>query len=389
MLLYVIEKGRFPVNVGSDYRPSYDMVECRVGSNNHQPATFKHLFEFERILHGPPRHLQHFLSEHTLEGRWRWRFSSKINPIHSLQTALVSVTAIVNCMIPIVLVPPMTIISDGTTDVDYRDHYQTALESSLGIVTTLMERAITAYNYRVTPSSAFRTDPCLFPRYVSYSIEDYSLGNGECYPRQEGKRMVFRALQALQLIESSKQKSTFIKNAATPPSAQKRQTTLKQNAAGQELVQLPVHGNRTEPHQQKIVNLKELKANRAAAQQLDQECLAQQPLPVEGFEEYHASNLLQCEWSEYGVAASDSLQAYTATLLFHCIDHRALTIGDTVVLLHKLRHFDHFTNLGLLNRSHLHYSVDHIHEHIVYLSLLALFHRHCGSKVTSRQKSSY
>jgi len=95
---------------------------------------------------------------------------------------------------------------------------------------------------------------------------------------------------------------------------------------------------------------------------------------VEKFEVYHASNLLQCEWSEYGVSASDSLMAYTAMPLLHCIGERELTIGDTVVLLHKLRHFDHFTNLGFLNRSHLLYRVDHIHEHAVYLARIALIH---------------
>ena len=42
------------------------MVECRMGLNDHQLATFKHLLEFERILHGPSWHLQFFLSEHTL-----------------------------------------------------------------------------------------------------------------------------------------------------------------------------------------------------------------------------------------------------------------------------------------------------------------------------------
>jgi hypothetical protein len=161
-----------------------------------------------------------------------------------------------------------------------------------------------------------------------------------------------------------------------------RQTTLTQNAAGQVLLQPPARGHkpltslgsRTEPYQPRIVNLKELKENRAAAQRLDQEWLAQQPPPLAGLEQYQASNLLQFEWSEYGVTASDSLAAYTATLQFHCIEERALSIGDTVVLLHKLRHFDDFTNLGLLNRSHILYSVDHIHQHTVYLSRITLLH---------------
>ena len=438
VFLYVIKKGYFPVNLGRDNSPPYDMVECRVGLNDHQPANFKHLFEFERILHGPSRHLQHFLSEHTLAitlygptvftvtvgvqkmmvvgcilyfymllngkryvDKWipssflihmlhyggalaptekgAQRFSSKVIPIHFLPTAQISVTAIINARIPLVLVSPMTLIADGTTIEDYRSYYHSALGASLGIDRTLIERALAAYNQRVPPISAFSTDPCLFPRYVSYSIEDYSLGNSECYPSHEGRRMVQKAQESLQQNGPSWPQPAF---GAASPATQKRQTTLTQNAAGQVLLQppargykqLPSLGNRTEPYQPKIVNLKQLKANRAAAQRLDREWLDQQPLPLAGFETYLASNLLQCEWSEYGVTASDSLAAYTATLLFHCIGERELTIGDTVVLLHKLRHFDNFTNLGLLNRSHILYSVDHIHEHTVYLSRIALLH---------------
>jgi len=396
------------------------------------------LFEFERILHGPSQHLQLFLSEHTLAitlygptvltvpvgvqkmmvvgcilyfymllngkryvDKWipssflihmlhfggalaptetgAQRFSSKVIPIHFLPTAQTSVTAIINARIPLVLVSPMTIIADGTTIEDYRSYYHSALGASLGIDRTLIERALAAYNQRVPPISAFSTDPCLFPRYASYSIEDYSLGNSECYPSHEGRRMVQKAQESLQQNGPSWPKSTL---GMASPTAQQRQTTLTQNSAGQVLLQPPVRGhkrlpslgNRTEPYQPKIVNLKQLKANRAAAQRLDQEWLAQQPLPLMGFEAYHRSNLLQCEWSEYGVTASDSLAAYTATLLFHCIGERELIIGDTVVLLHKLRHFDNFTNLGLLNRSHILYSVDHICDHTVYLSRVALLH---------------
>ena len=91
----------------------------------------------------------------------------------------------------------MTIIADGTTIEDYRSYYQTAM----GIDKTLIERALAVYNHRVTPISAFRTDPCLFPRYASYSIDDYSLGNGECYPSHEGRRMIQKAQESLQLIE--------------------------------------------------------------------------------------------------------------------------------------------------------------------------------------------
>ena len=141
----------------------------------------------------------------TSEGHWHRPkrghsvLAQKVIPIHFLPTAQISVTA----RIPIVLVPPMTIIVDGMTIEDYRSYYQTALGASLGIDKTLFERALAAYNHRVAPISAFRTDPCLFPRYASYSIEDYSLGNGECYPNHEGRRMIQKALESLHLNGSS------------------------------------------------------------------------------------------------------------------------------------------------------------------------------------------
>ncbi len=118
----------------------------------------------------------------------------KVIPIHFLPTAQISVTAIINARIPIVIVPPMTIIVPPMT----MSYYQTALGASLGIDKTLIERALAAYNHRMTPISAFRTDPCLFPRYAFYSIEDYSLGNSECYPSHEGRRMVRKAQESPQ-----------------------------------------------------------------------------------------------------------------------------------------------------------------------------------------------
>ena len=148
-------------------------------------------------------------------------------PIHFLQMTHISVTAIINARIPIVLVPPMTIVSDGTKIVGYRTYYQTTLGASSGI------DKLTAYNHRVAPISAFWTDPCLYPRYALYSIEDFSLGNGECYPSHEGRRMIQKAQESLQLHGSTLPKSRFNKNGSTSPSAQKRQTTLTQNAVGQ------------------------------------------------------------------------------------------------------------------------------------------------------------
>ena len=114
---------------------------------------------------------------------------------------------------------------------------------------------------------------------------------------------------------------------------------------------------RTAPYQPRIVNLKELTANRAAAQRFDQEWLAQQPLPLAGFEAYHASNLLQCEWSEYGGLDSNTLvPLYWGTRA----DHREY--GGLV------------TQAATLRRSHLLYRVDHIHEQSAYLSRIALLH---------------
>ena len=49
-----------------DYRPVYDMVDCRLGLNDHSPQRFTNLFDFTGILHGPCRHLPHLLSEHAL-----------------------------------------------------------------------------------------------------------------------------------------------------------------------------------------------------------------------------------------------------------------------------------------------------------------------------------
>jgi hypothetical protein len=142
-------------------------------------------------------HMLHFGGALAPTEKGAQRFSSKVIPIHFLSTAQISVTAIINARIPIVLVPPRATIADGTTSEHYRSYYQTALGASLGIDNTLREQALAAYNHRATPISAFRTDPCLFPRYASYSVEDYSLGNGECYPSHEGRRMVQKAQESL------------------------------------------------------------------------------------------------------------------------------------------------------------------------------------------------
>jgi hypothetical protein len=66
VLLHFIKTGHFPSNNGTDYRPDYDLVDCRTGLIDNSPEKFTHLFNFTRILHGPYRHLPHFLSEHVL-----------------------------------------------------------------------------------------------------------------------------------------------------------------------------------------------------------------------------------------------------------------------------------------------------------------------------------
>ena len=85
--------------------------------------------------------------------------------------------------------------------------------------------------------------------------------------------------------------------------------------------------------------------------------MSKQPHPEPGFEEYQPSNLVQCDWSEYGVNpdVTKSIQAYIDTLLFRSVWEQDLDIGDTVVLLHKLKFANPLTDTDLLNRSHLLY----------------------------------
>ena len=59
-------------------------------------------------------HMLHFGGALAPTEKGAQRFSSKFIPIHFLPTAQISVTAIINARIPIVLVPPMAIIAAGT-----------------------------------------------------------------------------------------------------------------------------------------------------------------------------------------------------------------------------------------------------------------------------------
>jgi hypothetical protein len=128
--------------------------------------------------------------------------------------------------------------------------------------------------------------------------------------------------------------------------------------------------------QPKIVTIAQIKANRAASAQFNKEWMSKQPRPEQGFEEYLPSNLVQCDWSEYGVnpGVPDSMQSYIDTLMFRSVWEQDLGIGDTVVLLHKLKFTNPLTNEDLLNRSHLLYLVDEINGTRKYLSFVRMLH---------------
>ena len=239
-----------------------DMVDCRTGLIDNSPEKFTRLFDFTRLLQGPYRHLPHFLSEHALaitlygtsvhavtagvhrlmvagcllyfymllHGR-RYvdkclpssflahmlhvggvlaptqegiSFSSKCIPIHFLKTVHISVPALIARRIPIIIVPPMVTIPPGVTNEDYRSHFSSAFGASMGVHNTLMNKALAAFNCAGSCLSVFGTDPCLFPRYKTYSIEDYSLATDNCYPSQEGARMVGLTSDALQGTKHTK-----------------------------------------------------------------------------------------------------------------------------------------------------------------------------------------
>jgi len=117
-------------------------------------------------------------------------FSSKCIPIHFLKTVHISVPALITRRIPLIIVPPMVTIPLGVTNEDYRSHFSSAFGASMGLHNTLMNKTLEAFHCAGTCLSVFRTDPCLFPRYKTYAIEDYSLVTEHCYPSQEGARMV-------------------------------------------------------------------------------------------------------------------------------------------------------------------------------------------------------
>jgi hypothetical protein len=119
-----------------------------------------------------------------------------------------------------------------------------------------------------------------------------------------------------------------------------------------------------------------MKGKYTALQQFQKEWMSKQPHPEPGFEEYPPSNLVQCDWSEYGVnpGVTDNMQSIIDTLMFRSVWEQDLDIGDTVVLLHKLKFANPLTDKDLLNRSHLLYMVDEIIGARKYLSFVRMMH---------------
>ena len=257
--VYYLFKGRFPPNGGNDYRPNYDMIECRRGLLDLDSGRCQKIFQFERILHGPAKHLPHFLQEHplakTLYGQTvltvstgvqrlmvsgcllyfymllhgkRYvdkriptaflvhilshlgvlaptevtapRFASKVIPVHQLQTATITVEAIIRSAIPIAMVLPMAHIKHGMNSSGYREHYNSTIQAVQCSANTIIDKSIQEFHRRVTPDMDYTTDPCLFPVYNPFSVEDYST-EPSTYPALEGARMVQKAQAALQPIE--------------------------------------------------------------------------------------------------------------------------------------------------------------------------------------------
>ena len=184
-----------------------------------------------------------------------------------------------------------------------------------------------------------------------------------------------------------KRKATITDDASSSSIQPKRQTTLTRSETGQLGLQLPVDEARVKDgfqqtsvnkqfYQPKIVTIAQLKANRTALQQFNKEWMSQQPHSEPGFEEYQPSNLVQCDWSEYGInpGVTERMQSYIDTLMFRSVWEHDLDIGDTVVLLHKLKFANPLTNEDLLNRSHLLYMVDAINGARKYLSFVRMVH---------------
>ena len=129
-----------------------------------------------------------------------------------------------------------------------------------------------------------------------------------------------------------KRKVNVTDDASSSSIQTKRQTTLKQSETGQLGLQLPVDEAKVtdgfqqtnvnkEFFQPKIVTIEQLKANRAALQKFNKEWMSKQPLPEPGFEEYQPSNLMQCDWSEYGInpGVTERMQSYIDTLMFRSV----------------------------------------------------------------------
>ena len=207
----------------------------------------------------------------------------------------------------------------------------------------------------------YTTDPCLFPVYNPFSVEDYST-EPSSYPAQT-------ALQPT--VAASKKRRIDAVTNSPPLSPMKRQATLSRSMAGQVILQPTVQSG-TASHggyQPVKISIAQLKLNRAAAQDL----LAQGQQSRTG-DPYPPSDLVQSAWSQYGVNPSVDFDAHTARLLFHTVQEKPLQEADKLVLLHKLRYSNPQVELDLLNRSHLLYRVDTILGTEVSLTFEEMLH---------------
>ena len=177
------------------------MVECRRGLLDLDNGRCQKIFQYEKILHGPAKHIPHFLQEHplakTLYGQTvlkvstgiqrlmvsgcllyfymllhgkRYvdkqiptaflvhilsqlgvlaptevtapRFASKIIPVHQLQTATITVEAIIRSAIPIAMVPPMAHIEHGMNSSGYREHYNSTFQAVQCSANTIIDKSI-------------------------------------------------------------------------------------------------------------------------------------------------------------------------------------------------------------------------------------------------------
>lgn len=192
--------------------------------------------------------------------------------------------------------------------------------------------------------------------------------------------MVHIAQQALVHMDSHKRQSD-VKVIPTSPSLSKRQITLQQNALGRLVLrQIPQIDYTQTPYnstgQPRIISLTQLKANRVAARHQTESMLEQHKLAGEDYGEYSRTNLLQSNWSKFGLGpcSSASLTSFTDSLMFHTVQEREMQVNDVVVLLHNVRYGNTLTNMDLWNRIHLSYRINKIDNGNVFCTVSTLLH---------------